>query len=68
MSSSSADKLQLHPIPGAAERLGVAPKTLRNWIDAGKLNVYRVGGRAIRVSEAEIERVLQESFCPARRA
>ena len=65
---SPGSKKRLHAIPGAAERLGVADKTLRNWIDAGKVNVYRVGGRAIRISEDEIERILNESFCPARRS
>jgi len=57
---------ELYRVDVAARRLGLANKTLRNQIDAGRINVFRIG-RSVRVAESEIQRILEESFCPARR-
>src|SRR5947209_70723 len=42
---------------GVAERCGVSLRAVRRWIAAGDLAVHRLG-RAIRVSEADLERFL----------
>jgi excisionase family DNA binding protein len=38
-----------------AERLRLNPQTIRNWIDAGNLPAYRVGGRRVRVSREDFD-------------
>jgi excisionase family DNA binding protein len=48
----------------AAELLGLQTKTIRNWIAARRIGVYRIG-RAVRIPESEIERILDESHVPA---
>ena len=37
-----------------AERLKVSPKTVRRWVDAGKLKVRRMGYRTLRFRLADI--------------
>jgi len=49
----------------AARLLGLKPVTLRAWASRRKLAIHRLG-RAIRVPASEIERLLNESFVPAR--
>jgi excisionase family DNA binding protein len=39
----------------AAEILDVSKKTVRRWIDTGRLPAYRVGPRYIRIDLAELE-------------
>jgi excisionase family DNA binding protein len=39
----------------AADFLGVSKKTVRRWIDTGRLTGYRVGPRYIRVDLNEVE-------------
>jgi excisionase family DNA binding protein len=56
---------RLNRVPQAAEKLTVSPKTLWAWIGSRKIGVHRVG-RAVRISESEIERILAEGFTPAR--
>ena len=58
---------QLHSIDTAAERLQIAPKTLRNWVGERRIAVYRIG-RRVRIPESEIQRVLEEGYCPVRLA
>lgn len=42
-------------ISGSAELIGVTEKTIRNWISAGTLPAYRVGGRTIRIRRTDVE-------------
>ena len=58
---------QMYPIPAAAAQLGISAKTFRDWCEAGKVNIHRIGGHSIRISQAEIDRIIEESYCPARR-
>lgn len=51
----------------AAPRMKRAEKTLRAWVAEGKLGILRIKGR-IFVPESEIQRILDESFVPARDA
>ena len=51
----------------AAERLGVDPKTIGRWLDAGVLRVYIVQGeRRRRVTLDSVERYLSENSLPHR--
>jgi excisionase family DNA binding protein len=50
----------------AAVALGLSPKTLRDWIAQRRLEIVRLG-RAIRVSEAEVARIIADGTVPARR-
>ena len=38
----------------AAQQLGVHHQTIRNWIQAGTLKAYRLGGRFIRISPKDL--------------
>jgi excisionase family DNA binding protein len=49
----------------AAELLGKAENTMRNWIQFRKIAVYRVGG-SILIPESEITRILEDGFRPAK--
>jgi len=42
-------------IQHVADIYGVTERTVRNWIDEGKLEAYRVGGRLIRVLESSLD-------------
>lgn len=58
---------QLYRVPEAAEKWNVSPKTVWNWIAQGMIGVIRLG-RAVRISQQEIDRLIEEGSCPARRA
>ncbi|MCC6897593.1 MAG: helix-turn-helix domain-containing protein [Polyangiaceae bacterium] len=45
----------------AAELLGVCTKTVKRWVDTGALPHVRLPGGGIRVSVAELERVLHRA-------
>ena len=49
----------------AAERLGLADSTLRNWIAEGRIEVIRLG-RAVRISPEEIARLIARGRVPTR--
>jgi excisionase family DNA binding protein len=49
-----------------AERWGMSTKTIFDWIGQGRIDVVRIGKRALRIPESEVERILQEGFCPRR--
>jgi len=51
----------LLPISDAAEVLGVAPRTLREWIQQGLIESHKLFGGVRRVSEDEILRIIEES-------
>jgi excisionase family DNA binding protein len=46
-----------------ATLLKLNPQTVRNWIDQGTLAAVRVG-RRVRVTRADLERVIQEGYSP----
>jgi excisionase family DNA binding protein len=48
----------------SAGRLGLAEITLRTWIAARKVTVVRLG-RAIRVSERELDRLIERGTQPS---
>lgn len=52
-------------ISEAAELLALKQSTLRKWIVQGKIDVYRPGGRSVRVSEATINSLLRKGHRPA---
>jgi len=41
----------------AAKRLGVTPRTIRNWVRDGTLTAYRPSQRITRIPAAEVERL-----------
>ena len=43
-----------------AEFLGVAPKTVRAWMNAREINYYKLSGKAVRISDRQIESFLRE--------
>ena len=52
---------QLLTIPQAADRLALAPTTLRKWLRLRKLNCVRIG-RAVRLRESDIEAIARVGF------
>jgi excisionase family DNA binding protein len=54
-------------IDDAALALALSEKTLRDWIAQRRLAIIRLG-RAIRVPQSEVDRLLEEGTVPARRA
>ena len=49
----------------AADALAIREKTVRAWIAQRRLGYVRVAGRAIRIPQAEIDRLLSEGSVPA---
>lgn len=60
----TAQRMQLLKVRNAAERLGIAEVTLRKWIAERKVEVVRLTARAVRVSQAEIERLVADATIP----
>jgi len=54
----------LNTVPEVAEKLSISEKTVWAWIGARRLAVHRIG-RSVRVSDLEIQRVLESGFMPA---
>lgn len=50
----------------AAELLRVHPVTLRKWIAAGNMPVFRVGRNSVRISRAQVERMLNGDTAEAK--
>jgi excisionase family DNA binding protein len=42
----------------AARRLGVTPRTVRNWVRDGRLKAHRVSERVVRIPADEVERLM----------
>ena len=51
------DRIRFFTIAEVAERLQVAPRTVRRWIQAGDLVVHRVGG-VVRIAELDLRAFL----------
>lgn len=60
-------KTQLLTVEEAAEALAISPKTMRNWISHRRIGVFRVG-RAVRISQAHVDELIEAGYCPPRRA
>ena len=56
---------RLLTVPEVATQLAVQPCTIRKWINQRRLAVVRVGQRAIRVQQADVDQIIREGFCPA---
>lgn len=50
---------QLHTLEDAAKRLSCCTRTIKREIDRGRIRAVRLG-RAIRISEAELRRLVDE--------
>lgn len=48
----------LLPLPVVSRRLGLDVSTLRRWISAGRLRAFRIGPRAVRVRETDVDRLI----------
>jgi excisionase family DNA binding protein len=57
---------QLRTVRQTAERLTVAPQTIRLWMSTGRLGFVRLG-RAVRIPDSEIERLLDQGWISAKR-
>ena len=51
--------MDLIAIPEGARRCSVTTGTLRRWIDRGYIPAYRVGARGVRVSAADLNRLVR---------
>jgi excisionase family DNA binding protein len=49
-----------------ADRLGLRPSTARAWILHRRIRVIRVGKRAIRIPESEVQKIIEAGTIPAR--
>jgi len=49
----------------AAQRLGLKVVTIRSWIASRAIGHVKLGKRAIRVPEGEIEKLVDRGFVPA---
>jgi excisionase family DNA binding protein len=57
--------LKLLTIPEVAEALGVTVSCLRRWVLERKISTIRIG-RLVRISPAELERIVRAGIVPAR--
>lgn len=62
MAIASAAKLR--SLPEAAERLGLSVKCLRGWVWRRSIPYVKVG-RAVRISDETIERIIDRGTIPA---
>ncbi|MGH9403914.1 MAG: helix-turn-helix domain-containing protein [Terriglobia bacterium] len=62
--SITAHQTTLLRVDEAANALALRPKTIWCWIGQRKIAVHRVG-RAVRIPQSEIFRILDEGYTPA---
>lgn len=43
----------------AAQAMGLSPRTVRSWIYQRRIGFSKVGGRAVRIPEDEIRRIVE---------
>lgn len=55
---------KLLKVPEAAEMLALSQKTIWQWIGERRIGVIRLG-RAVRIPQSEIDRLMQEGTTPA---
>ena len=56
---------KLLTVPEAADRLRLQPSTVRKWLFERRLAYVRVGRRAVRIREGDIEKLICENYTPA---
>lgn len=56
---------KLLTVPEAADRLRLQPSTIRKWLFERRLTYVRVGRRAVRIRETDIEKIIRENYTPA---
>ena len=54
--------MELFRVDDAARKLSIKPGTLRRWIFDKKVHVVKIGTRAVRIPDQEIERIIQEGM------
>ena len=54
---------QLHRITDFAVMMAISPKTAWSWVAQRRIGVVRLG-RAVRVPQSEIDRLLDDGFVP----
>ncbi len=59
-------KVILRSINEVSEQLGLAAVTLRLWIAQGRVGYVRLGRRAIRIPETEVQRIIDAGTVPSR--
>jgi excisionase family DNA binding protein len=62
---ASLQRSKLNTLPQAAEQLGVSVKCLRSWIYRREIAYTKIG-RAVRVSDATIQQIIDRGTVPAR--
>ncbi len=55
---------QLMTVEAASAALGLRPPTIRAWIARRKIGFVRLG-RAVRIPESEVRRLIEAGFVPA---
>jgi excisionase family DNA binding protein len=60
----ATERAPLLTISNAAVLLAMSPKTLRDWVAARKVGVIRLG-RCVRISRAELDRLMHAGASPA---
>ena len=50
---------RLLSVAAVAGRLQVSTKTVRRWVEAGKLRIHRLG-RCVRISEADLQEFIDQ--------
>jgi excisionase family DNA binding protein len=61
---SVAEKTRLVTLPEAADRLGVKVNTIRAWIYRRSVPYTKVG-RAVRISDETIDKLIEQGTVPA---
>ena len=58
---------KLNRVQEAAAQWNVSPKCAWNWISQSRVATVRLG-RAVRIPQSEIDRLIEEGYSPARTA
>ena len=58
--------MRLLTLPEAAQQLGLKVPTLRFWVWRRKIEIVRLG-RAVRISEDVVKRIIERGTVPERR-
>jgi excisionase family DNA binding protein len=66
MEQRTTNAQQLLTAAQVAERLAIKESTIRAWLLARRLARVRVGRRAVRIPESEVERIIAEGTIHAR--
>ena len=61
---ASSNKAPSRSLPEAAERLGLSVKCLRGWVWRRRISYINIG-RAVRISDETIQRVIDKGTVPA---